>query len=49
MVDPGQINIPIARVGAVQLKQPASIKTQKLGMFYHDYSRFMNQLAVYER
>ncbi|XP_052057688.1 uncharacterized protein LOC127698326 isoform X6 [Mytilus californianus] len=30
MVDPGQINIPISRVGAVQLKKPGGIKAQKL-------------------
>ncbi|XP_063430371.1 uncharacterized protein LOC134712590 isoform X2 [Mytilus trossulus] len=30
MVDPGQINIPIARVGAVQLKKPGENKAQKL-------------------
>ena len=31
MVDPGQINIPISRVGAVQLKKPGENKAQKLG------------------
>lgn len=32
MVDPGQINIPITKAGAIQMKKPADIKVQKLGM-----------------
>lgn len=33
MVDPGQINIPITKAGAVQMKKPADVKVQKLGMW----------------
>lgn len=32
MVDPGQINIPITKAGAIQMKKPAEVKVQKLGM-----------------
>jgi hypothetical protein len=28
MVDPGQINIPITKAGAIQMKKPAEVKVQ---------------------